>query len=48
MKRSKKLSAIWYKQFIAKQKGKAQMPKYNGEDFQQLSLNIFHLHNLDK
>ncbi|PON84867.1 Glycoside hydrolase [Trema orientale] len=34
LKRSKKLSATWYKQFIAKHKGKSLMPQYDGEDFQ--------------
>ena len=34
LKRSKKLSALWYKQVIAKHKGKALMPQSKGEDFQ--------------
>ncbi|KAF3451691.1 hypothetical protein FNV43_RR07787 [Rhamnella rubrinervis] len=34
LKRSMKLSATWYKQFIAEHKVKALMPKLNGEQFQ--------------
>ncbi|XP_062088849.1 beta-glucosidase 45-like isoform X2 [Humulus lupulus] len=34
LKRSKKLSATWYKEFIEKHKGKVIIPQHNGEGFQ--------------
>ncbi|PON38392.1 Glycoside hydrolase [Parasponia andersonii] len=34
LKRTNKLSATWYKQFISTHKGKSLTPQYNGEDFQ--------------